>query len=119
MPIRITQIGITQSCATVCVNPIQSARMGASRRRIESGSCQAVGRPSHGPADDRSGSDHGGLAVTMRRVYQSVTELTDRKRVSMRLSAYAIAIGRIAAAIQSEPAGRPDPAVHRRTEQRR
>ena len=44
------------------------------------------------------------LAVTMRRVYQSVTELTDPKRVSMRLSAYAIAIGRIAAAIES---GRP------------
>jgi hypothetical protein len=47
MLIRITQIGITQSCATVCVNPIQPARMRASRRRIESGSCQAVGRPSH------------------------------------------------------------------------
>lgn len=44
------------------------------------------------------------LAVTMRRAYQSVTELTDRKRVSMRLAAYAIAIGRIAAAIES---GRP------------
>jgi glutamate dehydrogenase/leucine dehydrogenase len=39
------------------------------------------------------------LAVTMRRAYQSVTELAARKRVSMRLAAYAIAIERIAAAI--------------------
>ncbi|HUZ87935.1 MAG TPA: Glu/Leu/Phe/Val dehydrogenase [Candidatus Baltobacterales bacterium] len=44
------------------------------------------------------------LAVTMRRAYQSVTELMDRKRVSMRLAAYAIAIERIAAAIET---GRP------------
>ena len=44
------------------------------------------------------------LAVTMRRAYQSVTELMDRKGVSMRLAAYAIAIARIAAAIES---GRP------------
>lgn len=39
------------------------------------------------------------LAVTMRRAYQSVTELMDRKRISMRLAAYGIAIDRIAAAI--------------------
>ncbi|HSP08985.1 MAG TPA: Glu/Leu/Phe/Val dehydrogenase [Candidatus Dormibacteraeota bacterium] len=44
------------------------------------------------------------LAVTMRRAYQSVTELRDRKRASMRLAAYAIAIVRIAAAIET---GRP------------
>jgi glutamate dehydrogenase (NAD(P)+) len=41
------------------------------------------------------------LAVTMRRAYQSVTELADRKRVSFRLAAYSIAIGRIAAALES------------------
>ncbi|MGZ6299992.1 MAG: Glu/Leu/Phe/Val family dehydrogenase [Candidatus Limnocylindria bacterium] len=41
------------------------------------------------------------LAVTMRRAYQSVTELMDRKRISMRLAAYGIAIDRIAAAIEA------------------
>lgn len=41
------------------------------------------------------------LAVTMRRAYQSATELMDRKRISMRLAAYGIAIDRIAAAIEA------------------
>ena len=41
------------------------------------------------------------LAVVMRRAYQSVTELAARRRVSLRLAAYAIAIERIAAALAS------------------
>jgi glutamate dehydrogenase/leucine dehydrogenase len=46
------------------------------------------------------------LAVTMRRAYEAVTALTTRKKVSLRLAAYAIAIERIARAITvSEPAG--------------
>jgi len=41
------------------------------------------------------------LAVTMRRAYESVTELATRKRVSLRLAAYAIALERIAGALRS------------------
>ena len=41
------------------------------------------------------------LAVTMRRAYEAVTDLAARKKVSLRVAAYAIAIERIAAAMQS------------------
>jgi glutamate dehydrogenase (NAD(P)+) len=42
------------------------------------------------------------LAVTMRRAYERVSELATFRRASFRLAAYAIAIGRIANALQSE-----------------
>lgn len=41
------------------------------------------------------------LAVTMRRAYEAVTALATRKKVSLRLAAYAIAIDRIANAIKT------------------
>ncbi len=41
------------------------------------------------------------LAVTMRRAYEAVTALAARKKVSLRLAAYAIAIDRIAIALKT------------------
>ena len=41
------------------------------------------------------------LAVTMRRAFETVSELAARKHVSMRLAAYAIALQRIAAAMKA------------------
>lgn len=41
------------------------------------------------------------LAVTMRRAFESVTELADKRHVSLRLAAYAIALDRVATAINA------------------
>jgi glutamate dehydrogenase (NAD(P)+) len=41
------------------------------------------------------------LAIVMRRAYEDVIELATRKQVSLRIAAYAIALGRIAAAIKA------------------
>jgi glutamate dehydrogenase/leucine dehydrogenase len=45
------------------------------------------------------------LAITMRRAYETVTELAGRKGVSLRIAAYAIALERIAAAIRAPQQG--------------
>ena len=44
------------------------------------------------------------LAVTMRRAFESVTALAGRQHVSLRLAAYAIALDRIASAIEAAKA---------------